>query len=111
MGLSLKGVGTTNTGGTAVSLGRVCTKVVFSLTFPGGGSTKASVRAQVSGPGPSTRWLTLGAAATTVKSTQAGLPFQSTSATAFTRARLLLVTRSTGASASPDTVSGWIEGA
>lgn len=111
--LSLKGVGTTNTAGRAVSLGWTGRqKVVFSVTFPGAGSTKCAVRAQVQGPGSaSTRWTSIGSAPTTITSTQAGRPFSSTSATPFTRARLLLVTRSTGATSAADTVSGWITGA
>lgn len=110
--MSLKAVATTNTGGSAISLGALARqKVVFSVRFPGGGSTKCSVRAQVQGPGPSTRWTSIGSAATTVKSTQAGLSFTSTSATPFTKVRLLLVTRTTAATALPDTISGWITGA
>jgi hypothetical protein len=111
--LSLKAVGTTNTAGRAVTMGRTGRQqVVFSVGFPGGGSTKCSVRAQVQGPGSgSTRWTSIGSAATTIKSTQAGLPFKSTSATPFSRARLLLVTRTTGATSAADTVSGWITGA
>lgn len=111
--LSLARVGTTNTAGRAVPMGYLARqKVSFAVSFPGGGSTKCSVRVQVQGPGSgSTRWTSIGSAATTIKSTQAGLPFTSTSATPFTRVRLVLVTRSTGATSAADTVSGWIQGA
>lgn len=110
--ISLARVSSTNTAGRAVSVGPYGRQqVIFSVAFPGGGSTKCSVRAQVRGPGPSTRWTSIGAAATTLKSTQGGLTFKSTSATPFTMARLLLVTRSTSATANPDTISGWIAGA
>lgn len=112
MGLSLRGVTSTNTAGRPVQLGRdAFHKVSFAVTFPGGGSTKCAVRAQVQGAGPSTRWLSIGSANSTITSTAAGRPFTSTSATPFTRARLLLVTRSTGATAAADSVSGWITGA
>lgn len=109
---SLKAVATTNTAGRAVHLGWTAKqKVSFAVTFPGGGATKCSVRAQVKGPGPGTVWTSIGSAASTIKSTQAGTAFTSTSATPFVQARLLLVTRSTSAGASVDSVSGWIVGA
>jgi hypothetical protein len=113
--LSLAKVGTTNTAGRPVAMGYLARqKVSFAVAFPGGsgGSTKCSVRVQVQGPGSaSTRWTSIGSAATTIKSTQAGTAFTSTSATPFVRARLLLVTRSTGSGSGGDTVSGWVQGA
>lgn len=111
--LSLANVGTTNTAGRAVHMGYLARqKVSFAVRFPGGGSTKCSVRVQVQGPNSgSTRWTSIGSAATTIKSTQAGTAFTSTSATPFVKARLLLVTRSTAAGSNPDTISGWVQGA
>lgn len=107
--LSLGAVGTTNTAGLGVSLKAVHSGVIFSVAFPGA-STKCSVRPEVQMAAGSTRWLAIGAAATTIKSTQAGLPFKTTSATPFTRARLRLITRTTGAGSGPDTVNGYIVG-
>lgn len=109
--LSLRGAGTTNTAGAAVSLGRTPrSAIIFGLMFVGGGSTKCSVRAEVQMLPASTRWVAIGAAASTVTSTMAGRSFRSTSAVPFMRARLRLVTRTTGATALPDTVSGYIVG-
>lgn len=111
---SLRATATTNTAGRVVQLGTDAYRAVaFAVTFPGaagGGSTKCSVRAQVQLGSGSTRWTSIGTAATTAKSTQGGILFTSTSATPFNRARLLLVTRTTGSGAGADAVSGSIFG-
>lgn len=109
--MTLRATNTTNTAGRAVHLGWVARhKVSFAVTFPGGGTTKCTVRAQVKGPGPGTVWTSIGSANSTISSTAAGKPFTSTSATPFVQARLLLVTRTTAGSGT-DGVSGWIVGA
>jgi hypothetical protein len=111
---SLRAVTSTNTAGRTVQLGEDTYRAVaFAITFPGaasGGTTKCSVRAQVQLGSGSTRWTSIGAAATTAKSTQGGVLLTSTSATPFNRCRLLLITRTTGSGAGVDAVSGSIYG-
>lgn len=96
-GPSLLNVATTNTPGRTVEFATPVSKALFSVARTAGASTQCSVRVEIQGPGPSTRWTQLGAAATTVRSTQSGTGFTSTSSTPFTKARLRLITRSTGA--------------
>jgi hypothetical protein len=110
-GMSLQGTATTNTAGKSVTFRTPVSKALFSVAFPGGGgTTKCSVRVEIQGPGPSTRWTQIGTAATTVKSTQSGTAFYSTSAIPFTKARLRLITRSTGSGAGADAVSATLTG-